>query len=35
MNPPAPGHAPMPPSAWQQQAAWQGGTGNSITDGFS
>ena len=27
MNPPAPGHAPMPPSAWQQQAAWQGGSG--------
>lgn len=26
MNPPAPVHAPMPPSAWQQQA-WQGGSG--------
>lgn len=26
MNPPAPGHAPMPPPAWQQQV-WQGGMG--------
>lgn len=30
MNPPAPGHAPMPPPAWQQQLAWQGG-GRGIT----
>lgn len=30
MNPPAPGHTPMPPPAWQQQLAWQGG-GRGIT----